>query len=236
MLLVYVVYIIPYKFCICLNFVVACTVITKELTHKMNQPNRAGRRRHTEGDTRTDILMAAQQCFAKQGYTHATLRTIGAMANVNPSLIVHYFGSKKQLFIEASFRAFNTSHALGMTVHLSTVPQEQWGTTLADLFVVSSHCEWFDMFLNLLRASADDPKATETLIAFFRHTMMDEIQQLGVSHAEQRATLLVSCIIGIHFTGHVLHINQLVSAPSFVQHALFAASIQSILTMPIHPQ
>lgn len=211
------------------KFVVACN--DKRIDTLMNHSKGIGRRHNSQGDARTDILTAAQQCFAEQGYTHTTLRAIGAMANVNPSLIVHYFGSKKQLFVEASF--FNNNHAFDVA---TTVPQEQWGATLADVFVASLHCEWFNIFLGLLRASADDPKATETLIAFFRRVMMDEIHKLGLSHAEQRATLLVSCIIGIHFTGYVLHMNQLVTAPSAVQHALFAASIQSILTIPIHPQ
>lgn len=190
-----------------------------------------GRRHNAHGNARTDILVAAQQCFAEHGYTHATLRAIGAMANVDPSLIVHYFGSKKQLFIETSF--YNSNHTFEVAAQLTTVAQEHWGATLADLFMASLHCEWFNTFLTLLRASADDPKAAETLIAFFRHVLMDEIQKLGLSHAEQRATLLVSCIIGVHFTGHVVRINQLVSAPSSVQHALFATSIQSILTIPI---
>lgn len=195
----------------------------------MDTSHSVGRRRKTQNNTRTDILIAAQHCFVEHGYTHATLRMIGSMAHVNPSLIVHYFGNKKQLFIDASF--FNLPHTFDIEVRLNTVPQEQWGKTLADVFVASLDCQWINIFLNLLRMSADNPKTADMLIAFFRHAMINEIQKLGLTHAEQRATLLASTIIGIHFTGHVMRIDEFIVAPSPVQHALFAAYIQSILTI-----
>ncbi|WP_152361386.1 TetR family transcriptional regulator [Microlunatus speluncae] len=49
-------------------------------------------------DTRQAVLEAARQRFAEAGYARATIRSIATQAGVDPSLVVHYFGSKEQLF------------------------------------------------------------------------------------------------------------------------------------------
>ncbi|WP_052493170.1 TetR/AcrR family transcriptional regulator [Rhodococcus sp. MEB064] len=48
--------------------------------------------------TRQDIFDAAAQCFARAGFTAVTLKEIARDAGVTAPLIVHYFGSKRELF------------------------------------------------------------------------------------------------------------------------------------------
>lgn len=55
-------------------------------------------RRPGKPDTRQEILDAARLEFAAAGYDGATIRGIAAEANVDPALVMHYFGSKDQLF------------------------------------------------------------------------------------------------------------------------------------------
>lgn len=52
--------------------------------------------------TRAAILQAAQAAFAEHGYDRATVRDIAARADVDPALVVRYFGGKDGLFAEAS--------------------------------------------------------------------------------------------------------------------------------------
>lgn len=52
--------------------------------------------------TRGAILEAARRTFADHGYERATVRDIAARAGVDPALIMRYFGSKEDLFAEAS--------------------------------------------------------------------------------------------------------------------------------------
>jgi AcrR family transcriptional regulator len=59
-----------------------------------------GRRRGSP-DTRSDILDAARREFADFGYRGATIRAIAARASVDPSLVLHYFESKEQLFAQS---------------------------------------------------------------------------------------------------------------------------------------
>ncbi len=55
-------------------------------------------RRKGNPDTRSDILDAARAEFGAKGYEGATIRAIAARAGVDPSLVMHYHGSKESLF------------------------------------------------------------------------------------------------------------------------------------------
>jgi len=62
-------------------------------------PGVTGLGRHPgESGTRDGILAAARASFAELGYDRATIRGIAAKAQVDPALVLHYFGSKEQLF------------------------------------------------------------------------------------------------------------------------------------------
>ena len=70
----------------------------------MTEPtNAADRRRGPRGgssDTRAGIRLAARAEFAERGYAGATIRSIAARAEVDPALIHHYFGTKRELYLE----------------------------------------------------------------------------------------------------------------------------------------
>jgi len=60
---------------------------------------RSGRRRGTT-QTREAIAVAGRAQFAELGYDRATFRGIAAAAGVDPALVVHFYGSKEELFRE----------------------------------------------------------------------------------------------------------------------------------------
>jgi AcrR family transcriptional regulator len=59
---------------------------------------RAEQRRATEAA----ILDAARAAFAEFGYERSTIRRIAEAAGVDPGLVMHYYGSKQQLFALAA--------------------------------------------------------------------------------------------------------------------------------------
>lgn len=59
---------------------------------------RAEQRRATEAA----ILNAARATFAELGYERSTIRRIAEAAGVDPGLVMHYYGSKQQLFALAA--------------------------------------------------------------------------------------------------------------------------------------
>src|SRR5258707_6997088 len=65
------------------------------------RPNsRAEQRRRTEAR----ILDAATRAFFAAGYERTTIRAVASAAGVDAGLVMHYFGSKDQLFARAAER------------------------------------------------------------------------------------------------------------------------------------
>src|ERR1700761_3851481 len=56
--------------------------------------SRADQRRRTEAR----ILDAASQAFLTAGYERTTIRAVAAAAGVDGGLVMHYFGSKQELY------------------------------------------------------------------------------------------------------------------------------------------
>ena len=59
---------------------------------------RAEQRRRTEAG----ILAAAREMFAELGYDRTTIRGVARAAGVDAGLVMHYFGSKDELFAQAT--------------------------------------------------------------------------------------------------------------------------------------
>ena len=68
------------------------------MTDPSARPTRAQQRRQTE----ENILAAARQMFADVGYDRTTIRAVAKAAGVDGGLVMHYFGSKDELFARAA--------------------------------------------------------------------------------------------------------------------------------------
>ena len=66
-----------------------------------------GGRRPGKGDTRGEIIEAAQRVFADKGYDEASLRAVAREAGVDPALVHHYFDGKAALFMAAMSLPFD---------------------------------------------------------------------------------------------------------------------------------
>jgi len=64
-------------------------------------PTLVGMRR-SSAETKAVILARADSGFAESGFERATIRAIAADANIDPSMVMRYFGSKDQLFAAAA--------------------------------------------------------------------------------------------------------------------------------------
>jgi AcrR family transcriptional regulator len=70
-----------------------------------------------------EILAAAFQVFAEAGYERTTIADVGERAGVSPALVVHYFGSKSELFgavIQDRFASFVAGEEALLASHRGT--------------------------------------------------------------------------------------------------------------------
>src|SRR5664279_4657903 len=63
-------------------------------------PKASRGRRPSGSGTREAIVEASRRQFGELGYRRTTLRSVAATAGVDPRLVLHYFGSKRRLFMD----------------------------------------------------------------------------------------------------------------------------------------
>src|SRR5919108_810676 len=118
---------------------------------------------------REAILAAARARFAADGYDRATVRAIAADAGIDPSMVMRYFGSKKQLF------ALTAEFDLRLP-DLAAAPRDQVGRVLATHLL--HRWEADDGLQILLRTATTDDDAAERMRAIFAGQLVPQIAPL----------------------------------------------------------
>ena len=169
---------------------------------------RSGRRRGTT-QTRDAIARAAQSQFAELGYDRATFRGIARAAGVDPALVVHFFGSKEELFREVMKLPPVVADALAA---LADGPRELIGR---------------------IRSASQHPDAA----ALVRETVARDMGRLtsamDADRPETRAVLIGSHIVGVTLTRHVVLVEPIASMPAAELVDLLAPTFHHFLTGPL---
>src|SRR5215212_12090458 len=131
----------------------------------MAMPQRTGKRgpgrRPGESQTRQAILAAARTQFAAHGWDGATVRAIARDADVDPSLVLHFYGSKAVLFTAATTWPFETDAAVEQIV---PGPREQLGRRMAEFFLsIWEDPSRREPIMAMLRAATTNPQAADLL-------------------------------------------------------------------------
>lgn len=172
--------------------------------------NRSGRRRGNP-ETRDDILAAARRGFATRGYDATTVRAIAADAQVDPALVIHYFGTKEALFAAAT----GLPPALpGLIAGLAGLPLPDFGRALAGSYIrfVDSD-DSRNAILALVRSAVSHDEAAATLREFLTAQLLPVItERTGHPDAQLRASLIAAQLIGIAMLRHVLRVEALAKA------------------------
>ena len=110
--------------------------------------------RRSSAETKAVILAAARERFAESGFERATIRAIATDANIDPSMVMRYFGNKDQLFAAAADFDLQIPD-------LSDVDREQLGTRLVAHFV--DRWERDEVMVVLLRSSTTNADAAQRM-------------------------------------------------------------------------
>jgi AcrR family transcriptional regulator len=189
--------------------------------------NRTGRRPGVP-DTRDAILDAARRGFATRGYNATTVRAIATDAEVDPALVIHYFGTKEALFVAAA----GLPPALpGLIASLGGLPPQDFGRALAHSylgFVDSDDSR--NAILALVRSAVSHDKAAAMLREFLTAQLLPVIaERTGHPDAQLRASLIAAQLIGIAMLRHVLRVETLAKATRDDIVALVAPVIEHYL-------
>jgi AcrR family transcriptional regulator len=179
--------------------------------------------------TRDRILDAAQLLFAQGTYGSTTVRAIAAAADVNPALVIHYFGSKRDLFV-ASLRL--PLHLRDQVARVLRSDPDGVGERLVRLYLglwrqPSSRAPLAAM----MRSVFSDQEAADALGQFLSEQMVGPIVAgLGIDRPQLRIALVAGHLVGLVVGRHVLGIAALVEADTELLVACVAPTIQRYLT------
>jgi AcrR family transcriptional regulator len=150
--------------------------------------------------TRATILSAARAQFSARGFERTTIRSIASEAGVDPALVMHYFGSKADLFAAVS--------RLEVTFpDLSGVAPERMADVLVPLFVKVWNPD--GSFLPLLRAAATNRAAADALLEVFVEQVAPALAAVTPDRAAERAALVGSQVLGIAMARYVVGVPAL---------------------------
>lgn len=172
--------------------------------------NRSGRRPGTS-QTRDEILAVARGRFADRGYDATSLRAIASETGVDPALVIHYFGSKEALFVEA----------MGMPAELPALFHGLAGLEAGDRIeaLVRGYLGFADSddsrnaIIALVRSAVSNEKAAAMLREFLTAELLPVVAGLSAEpDARLRASLVAAQLIGIAVLRHVVKVEPLAQA------------------------
>ena len=185
-------------------------------------PNsRAEQRRRTEAR----ILHAATQVFFAAGYERATIRAVASAAGVDGGLVMHYFGSKQELFrrvIDAA-PVPEVSGAPGQAA-------EQLLATLADRLASEPTAS-----LTLLRSMLTNPEAASAVSAGAARYAAQIAQAIPAGDASLRAAVISAIILGVMVSRHLIKSDELASADPAQIISLLRPCMISLAAQPESP-
>jgi AcrR family transcriptional regulator len=196
----------------------------------------AGRGRRPAGSgTREAIAAAARRQFGELGYRRTSLRSIAVEAGVDPRLVLHFFGSKQELFASVVELPFDPATAFDALMG----PGEQGlGRRLAEfILAVLDSPEGRGTITGLIRAAASEDEAAATIRELVAQRLLLPLaSRVGRDRPELRASLVASQIVGLAMARHVVGLTPLATASHAELIAALAPVFDHYLTGPIDPE
>ena len=173
--------------------------------------------------TKATILAAARAQFAAVGYQATTIRAVATAADIDPAMVMRYFGTKEGLFAAAADFDLRLPD-------LGAVPRDALGAALVSHFL--DRWEGDETLMALLRTASTNETAAARMQALFSTQMAPLIARLSGdtrAGAAARAGLIATQILGLALCRYVLRLPPVVALkrPEIVRR--IGATVQSYL-------
>lgn len=175
--------------------------------------------------TRSAILAAARERFAADGYERATIRAIAADANIDPSMVMRYYGNKERLFAAAAEFDLRLPD-------LVALPRRRVGKAV--MSHVLDRWEGDETLRLLLRAATTNQAAVERMRSIFAGQLVPVITALhppGTAPPEiaTRAGLVATQVLGLALCRYILRLPPVVAMDRAAILAWIGPTVQRYL-------
>ncbi|WP_336216853.1 TetR/AcrR family transcriptional regulator [Nonomuraea sp. LPB2021202275-12-8] len=161
----------------------------------MSELSRTERRRRTE----RRILEAARGLFAERGFERTTIRAVAQAAEVDPALVMQYYGSKQGLFGAAVQVAEPPAAGAG--------PEEMIEEVLGSLGMKLG--ELSPSSLAMMRSMLTHPEAAASVRAVLGRQIDRIGESLSGDDARLRAALMTTIMLGVAVGHQLLELDEL---------------------------
>ena len=170
------------------------------LTKRAVKKRGAGRPTGSES-TRADILCAAREAFGNGGFDGTSLRSVALKAKVDPSTVIHFFGTKEGLFEAVARDIVPALHPLTEAMK-RRVP----GAELAEIYLRL----WEDKANgSAMRALIRTSIGSETALALFKTAITKHVLHALPSANPIGAELAMTHLIAVGLGRHILRLPEL---------------------------
>lgn len=203
--------------------------------------------------TRAAILTAARERFAADGYERATIRAIARDAEIDPSMVMRYYGNKEGLFAAAAEidlrlpelswpEGKGTGTDFGVEYehvhgHVDGIghrhgPGDRIGFALVAHFL--ERWEEDEVLTALLRVGVTNASGAERMQEVFKQQLAPVAARYGPSPGSvpRRAALVASQILGMALARYVLRFPPAVEMSRDEVIAWLGPTVQRYLTAP----
>ncbi len=183
---------------------------------------RPGSRAEQRRRTQARILAAATQAFFSAGYDRTTIRAVAAAAGVDAGLVMHYFGTKQELYRRVIDAA--------PVPEVSGTPAEAAEQILDGL---SSRLESEPAAsLALLRSMLTNPEAASAASDGIARYQAQIAAAIPADDAGLRAAVITAITLGITVSRHLIKSGELATADPERVVALLRPCVLSLAARP----
>lgn len=197
------------------------------------RPTRGGRRPGPNG-TREAIEETARKLFAELGYERTSLRQIALQAGVDPALVSHFYGKKRDLFLAVVELPVEPASVIGRVLDGD---KDSAGLRLATLIleVLDDEVRRRPM-IGMVRAATAEPEAAKLVRDFLARTIIAPIAEgLGSADADYRAALVMSQVNGFALARYVIGLEPLANRSNEQLAADLGVTLQRYLLGELAP-
>ncbi|CAN5382425.1 TetR family transcriptional regulator [soil metagenome] len=186
-------------------------------------------RRPGDSGTREAIARAARRQFAELGYDRTSMRQVALEARVDPALVSHFHGSKRQLFLAVIGLPFQPAEVLpGL---LAGDPMEAGARLARFALGVFESDEGRSRAVGLIRAATSEPEAARVVRDLLTREVLAPLAEgIGSDDADFRAALLMSQIVGLIMARYIVEVEPLASRDQAAVADAIAPTLQRYLT------
>jgi AcrR family transcriptional regulator len=167
-------------------------------------------RRPGPTSTRAEILDAARQRFGASGYAATSLRAIAADAGVDVRVVLHFFGSKADLFRAVVGWPFDPQHVQSaLVVDDGASVGERLARTFFDYWQDPSTAQ---VLAALMRSAMTHAEAATLLREFVAQQLFARLAgSIGGSDVHLRVDLAAGHLVGVALLRYILHVEPIAS-------------------------